>query len=111
MAPAHIGRGWQERFGKKGLTVIGMHTPETKRERSIDNVRAKVKENGMTYPIAVDNDRRNWKAWSNHVWPSVYLIDKKGRVRYWWYGELNWRGATGEAYLRGRIEELLAEAD
>ena len=38
-----------------------------------------------------------------------YLIDKRGRVRYWWYGELNWQGAGGEAFMRGKIEELLAE--
>lgn len=43
------------------------------------------------------------------MWPSVYLIDKRGRVRNWWYGELNWKGATGEEFLRKRIEELLAE--
>lgn len=44
------------------------------------------------------------------MWPSVYLIDKQGYVRYWWFGELNWQGAEGEKMLRRRIEELLAES-
>lgn len=74
-------------------------------------MREKVKANDMTYPIAVDNQSRIWQAWSNRVWPSVYLIDKKGRVRFWWYGELNWEGTEGEKFLRERIEELLAEPE
>ena len=43
------------------------------------------------------------------MWPSVYLIDKRGRVRNWWYGELNWDGAKGEEFIRKRIEDLMAE--
>ncbi len=43
------------------------------------------------------------------MWPSVYLIDKRGIVRYWWYGELNWQGSDGEKFMREKIEELLAE--
>jgi hypothetical protein len=39
----------------------------------------------------------------------VYLIDKKGNVRYWWYGELNWQGSEGEKFMREKIVELLAE--
>jgi hypothetical protein len=39
----------------------------------------------------------------------VYLIDKQGNVRAWWYGELAWQGAKGEETLRAKIEELLAE--
>ena len=74
-------------------------------------MREKVKANKMAYPVAVDNESRIWQAWSNRVWPSVYLIDKKGRVRFWWYGELNWEGTEGEKFLRERIEELLAEPE
>ena len=41
-----------------------------------------MKENKLTFPVAVDNDGKTWKAWGNKYWPSVYLIDKKGDVRY-----------------------------
>jgi hypothetical protein len=68
-----------------------------------------VKENGMTYPIAVDSEKKTWQAWKNRYWPAVYLIDKKGFVRYRWEGELNYQGAKGEAVMRKKIEELLAE--
>jgi peroxiredoxin len=50
-----------------------------------------------------------WKAWYNGIWPSVYIIDKQGRVRYWWYGELDWQGAGNQKVARQQIEKLLAE--
>jgi hypothetical protein len=63
----------------------------------------------MKYPIAVDGSKKVWQAWDNQFWPSVYLIDKKGSVRYRWDGELNWNDTKGEKILRKKIEELLAE--
>lgn len=77
----------------------------------VDAVRRKVDENGFKFPVVVDNESKIWYEWANRIWPSVYLIDKKGYVRYWWYGELAWKGAEGEKFLREKIEELLAEKD
>lgn len=74
-------------------------------------MRRKVSENKMTYPIAVDNANKNWRAWENRYWPAVYLIDKKGIVRYRWEGELNWNNTKGEEIMRQKIEALLAEKD
>jgi peroxiredoxin len=91
------------------LTIIGVHTPETQGERNVENIRKKAKENGLEYPIAVDNNSSNWKAWGNRWWPSTYLIDKKGNVRYRWDGELNYKGIKGEDIMRQKVEELLAE--
>jgi hypothetical protein len=89
--------------------VIGIHTPETSSERDLQNLKQKVVEAKFEFPVLIDNDRRNWNKWGNSMWPAVYLIDKQGYVRYWWLGELNWRGAAGEKILRRRIEALLAE--
>ena len=100
---------WHEKFAKSGLTIVGIHTPETESERSLDNLKRQVSERKIEYAVAFDASAQNWKAWANDMWPSVYLIDKQGRVRNWWYGELNWKGATGEEFFRKRIEELLNE--
>jgi hypothetical protein len=86
-----------------------VHTPESEGEHNVQTVQQKVGEAKFEFPILIDNERRNWNVWGNSMWPSVYLIDKRGYVRYWWLGELNWEGAEGEKMLRGRIEELLAE--
>jgi peroxiredoxin len=102
-------KDWHERFSRRGVVVLGIHTPETAEEHRVDSVRRALRSQGIAYPVAVDNAKENWNAWANHTWPAVYLIDTEGYVRYWWYGELNWQGAQGEAYFRKRIAELLAE--
>ena len=100
---------WREHFPASVFQIIGIHRPETERERDIDKVREKALEADMEYPIAIDNDSLMWDAWANHTWPSIYLIDKNGYVRYWWYGELNWQGAESERFLRGKIQQLINE--
>jgi len=91
--------------------MLGIHTPETKGERDVGTVKKKVKDNGIKYAVAVDNDFKTWKAWGNQYWPSTYLIDKKGNVRYRWDGELNWDKTKGEEIMRKKIEELLEEKE
>jgi hypothetical protein len=93
------------------VTVIGVHTPETNEEKKVEKVRKKVKDSGMKYPVAVDGSYKTWQAWGNRYWPSVYLIDKKGHVRYRWDGELNWQETKGEKIMREKIKELLAEKE
>ena len=102
-------KGWQEAFTDKGLVILGIHTPETSSERDFSNVQAETRTAGLTFPILADTASKNWSVWGNSMWPSVYLIDKNGYVRYWWYGELKWQGNDGEKILRQRIEELIAE--
>ena len=102
-------QSWYDKFSKTDLTILGIHTPETESERSLDNLKANVKERGIQYPVVFDAASETWKAWGNNMWPSVYLIDKRGQVRYWWYGELNWEGAKGEEFMRQKIAELIAE--
>lgn len=102
-------KDWHQSFHDRGLVVLGIQTPETESERVVEKVRSAAQENGLEYPIVVDLQKRNWNAWGNSMWPATYLIDKHGRVRYWWYGELDWQGAGGQNLLRARIEELLAE--
>jgi hypothetical protein len=89
--------------------VVGVHTPEIAREREVTKVLQEASKAQLSFPILIDNEKKNWNAWGNSMWPSVYLIDKLGYLRYWWYGELNWQGAKGQELLRQRIEELLRE--
>jgi peroxiredoxin len=102
-------KAWQGQYGGKGVTIIGIHTPEFAGEADSKRVRAKAEQNGLKFPIAVDNNRQNWKNWNNQYWPSIYLIDKKGQVRYRWEGELDSPTTKGERLMRQRIDELLAE--
>jgi thiol-disulfide isomerase/thioredoxin len=100
---------WLEHFDAESFGVVAIHRPETKQERDIEKVKDRASKAGMEYPVAIDNDSKAWQAWANHIWPSIYLIDKDGYIRYWWYGELNWQGAESEKLLRSRIRELIRE--
>ena len=91
------------------MAVIGIHTPETQEEKSVDKLKIKLKEAGLDHPVAADNNGTMWKRYVNAYWPSIYLIDKKGMARWGWSGELGWKGAKGEAHMRKKVEELLAE--
>lgn len=101
---------WRNHFPSSVFQIVGIHRPETQQERDIDVVKKKAAEAGIDYPVAIDNESLMWNAWANHIWPSIYLIDKNGYVRYWWYGELNWQGAESEKYLRSKIQELIDES-
>lgn len=100
---------WHNDYADKGLVVIGLQTPETSAERSLEKVSAAVAAEEIKYPVALDGDSSNWKNWGTTMWPSVYLIDKEGYLRKWWYGEMNWQGYEGEQEMRDFIEKLLAE--
>jgi peroxiredoxin len=102
-------KSWHDRYGDKGVTVLGVHTPELPAEKSLKRIEKKVKDNKLAFAIAVDNDAETWKAWNNQFWPCIYLIDRTGTVRYGWQGELNQRGVKGEEVMRKKIAELLAE--
>jgi peroxiredoxin len=98
---------WWKRFAENGVVVIGIHTPETDAERDPANVAKKFKELGIAYPVLLDSDHQNWNRWQQRMWPAIYLIDKQGRVRYVWEGELEYQNAGGEATMTRLIVELL----
>jgi len=100
---------WQKQFADEDVVIIGVHTPETESERITANVARRVKQLGITYPILVDQEHVNWNRWQVEAWPTVYLVDKQGRIRYRWVGELNYRNAGGEAKLGQLVERLLKE--
>ncbi len=100
---------WRKQFNADSFAIVGIHRPETDRERDIESVKQKAIGAQVEHPIAIDNDSLAWNAWGNHTWPTTYLIDKQGHVRYWWYGELNWQNNGSEQYLRKLIQSLLRE--
>ena len=51
----------------------------------------------------------NWNRWEQRFWPTVYLIDRRGHVRYRWEGELDYENAGGEAKMARLVDERLNE--
>lgn len=94
---------WDAQYRDKGLTIIGVHTPELDYESNIENLRREVANLGLKYPIVTDNDYSTWKAYGVEAWPTLFLLDKQGRVRWTHVGE----GAYNQT--EEAIKKLLAE--
>jgi peptide-methionine (R)-S-oxide reductase len=97
---------WQKKFASQGVEIIGVHTPEFDYEREPGNVAKFLRDQKITYPIVTDEKNENWNRWSQQYWPTIYLLDRVGRVRFKYEGEL--RG--NEAAFTQRIVALVNEA-
>jgi thiol-disulfide isomerase/thioredoxin len=78
---------WHEEFSSQGLVVIGNHYPEFGYEANLENLKQAVIDLGIAYPVAQDNDGATWRAYGNRYWPTLYLIDQQGHLRYSHIGE------------------------
>ncbi|MHC2798824.1 redoxin domain-containing protein [Corynebacterium hesseae] len=88
-----------------GLDIIGIHAPEYAFEHEAANVRHAVREQGIEYPVAQDNDFATWKKFGNRYWPAHYVVDKHGMLRQSHHGEGDY------AETERLIRELLLERD
>ncbi|MCO5207976.1 MAG: redoxin domain-containing protein [Anaerolineae bacterium] len=94
---------WYADYAGDDFEILSVHYPEFRYEHDIDNVRAAVTEHGIEFPVAIDNARMTWSAWNQRYWPTRYLVDRDGNVRFRHIGE----GAYAET--AAAIETLLAE--
>lgn len=94
---------WHEAYGDRGLTIIGIHTPEFQFEKELANVQKAVDQFGIKYPVVLDNDYSTWRAYNNRFWPRKYLVNLDGYIVYDHIGE----GAYEETeeQIRALLEE------
>jgi cytochrome c biogenesis protein CcdA/thiol-disulfide isomerase/thioredoxin len=92
---------WYKAYKKDGLVIVGVHAPEYAFEHVPANVLASAKQQGIKYPIALDNNFDTWTAYSNQYWPAEYLIDQTGQVRHVTFGEGDY--ATTESLIRALL--------
>jgi thiol-disulfide isomerase/thioredoxin len=96
-------RDWHERYADQGLVIIGNHFPEFQYEHDFGNLRAAMERLEIPYAVTQDNAGLTWDAYGNRYWPTIYLIDKRGHLRYQHIGE------GGYDRTEAAIEDLLAE--
>ncbi len=97
-------KAWDATYRSKGLTIVGVHTPEFAFEHDAGNVQNAIERFGIHYPVVQDNEMGTWNAYGNEYWPADYLIDAKGDVRYAAAGEGDY------AQTETAIRALLVEA-
>lgn len=91
------------KYREQGLIVIGVHSPEFSYERDAANVKQAIKDLNIPYIVALDNDFKIWNSFKVWAWPSMFILDKQGRIRFTHVGE----GAYAES--EQTIQELLNE--
>jgi len=97
-------KAWDATYRRLGLTIVGVHTPEFAFEHEASNVANAIRQFGLRYPVAQDNNMGAWNAYGNEYWPADYLIDARGQVRDASFGEGQY------AQTETAIRALLAEA-
>lgn len=83
-------KDWHEKYASEGLVIIGNHFPEFDHEFVFTNLEKAVNDLKIPYAVAEDNLGATWKAYETQYWPSLYLIDKGGHIRYTHFGEGNY---------------------
>ena len=96
-------RDWYNKYHTQGLIVVGVHSPEFSYEKETDGVKRAIKELNVPYAVALDNDFSIWNSFKVWAWPSMFILDKQGRIRFTHVGE----GAYAES--EQTIQQLLKE--
>jgi len=96
-------KSWDARYRDKGLTIVGVHSPEFDEEKQLENVRREVAELQIRYPVVTDTDYATWRAYDVAAWPTIFVLDRSGRIRWTHVGEGAY-DATEQI-----IQKLLAE--
>ena len=94
---------WYSKYKEKNVVFIGVHTPETTREESLDALKQFIDDWKIEYPVVTDNNYTTWNRYNVQFWPSTFLIDKKGTIRELHIGEL------GYSALEKKLQLLLDE--
>lgn len=102
-------RGFFEKYQARGLTVVGIHTPETKWQMPAGKVAAVIKREKIKWAVFQDNQYQTWNAYKNHYFPTFYLIDKHGTLRETHVGEISKQYPDGIKSFKKSLKKLLEE--
>jgi hypothetical protein len=80
-------KAWDRDYAALGLVVVGLHAPEFEFGKRPANIDRGIRDHGLTYPVALDNDFATWRALGNDAWPAKYLYDGQGRLVRRFVGE------------------------
>jgi thiol-disulfide isomerase/thioredoxin len=79
-----------EKYRDQGFEIVGIHAPEFSYEADEANIVEAAATLGVTWPIALDTDKRTFHSWQEGPtahWPRIYLLDRDGHIRYDHIGE------------------------
>ncbi len=91
----------QKRLQDRSFTILAVNMAEDK-PTIRDFLQNKV---NVTFPILLDRDGKALQQWDVFAFPTSYLIDKQGRIRYALFGSVDWERPD----ILAKIKRLLNE--
>ncbi|MGA7923338.1 MAG: hypothetical protein WCA77_05120, partial [Thermoplasmata archaeon] len=80
-------RRWKDVYAADGFTLIGVHAPEFAFAREPALVASSLKRLGIDWPVVSDPDFTLARRFSSRFWPSTFLVDARGNLRFYHVGE------------------------
>ncbi|HEV3339250.1 MAG TPA: redoxin domain-containing protein, partial [Pirellulales bacterium] len=65
-----------DKYAERGLLIVGVHTT-----RFAETMAEYVEQKSIPWPVAADVDDATVKAWTVRNYPTLFLIDRQGKVR------------------------------
>ena len=96
-------KAWFDRYALSQLMIVGVVTPDLEIQKDAVWVRSEMKRDGVEFPVIIDGDRRLWKGYGSEGWPTLYVIDRQGRIVFDHLGEGDYEEVERE------IREALAD--
>ncbi len=70
-------KAMHEKYAGKGLQIVGIHTTD-----DADTLPKYVEQESIAWPMAVDVDKATVQGWNVPHYPTLFLIDRTGKLRF-----------------------------
>lgn len=91
-----------ETEGEDALVVLGVVAPNLGNEKSEEEIKAFLEENGYTYPVLMDTTGEAFMSYGVNAFPTTFMITREGEVFGYASGQLN------EATMKSIVEQTLS---
>jgi thiol-disulfide isomerase/thioredoxin len=88
----------RDALAPNGFEVLGVNFQE-----GPTRIDAFVRKTGISFPVVRDTDGAVVRAWNARVFPSSFVVDREGRVRYVMVGEGDWTSPTLVSTIRSLL--------
>jgi sugar lactone lactonase YvrE len=97
-------RKLERKYGRE-LVVIGVHSPKFPGEKEAEAVAQAARRLSVGHPVVNDRDHRVWREYAVRCWPTLMLIDPRGKL----IGQHEGEFAPDE--MDAALSRIIAEAD
>lgn len=89
-----------QRLGPKGLEVIGIDVGESPQQ-----VQAFTQRMAVAFPLLIDTEGSAFRDWQVYAFPTTFILDRHGAIRYAVYGGMDWAATEVIERLEALIDE------